>query len=134
MLEDTIIAIATPPGFGGLGIVRISGKRALAVAGKVFQAKSGVKGPFPARRPIFGAIRDTERGSSLDEAFLTFFKAPRSYTREDVVELSVHGSPAVLESVLRAGAKAGASAGPRPKRWPGKRVGRSGEGCSGRRP
>jgi len=108
VLEDTIIAIATPPGFGGLGIVRISGKRALAVAGKVFQAKSRVKGPFPARRPIFGAIRDTERGSSLDEAFLTFFKAPRSYTREDVVELSVHGSPAVLESVLRAGTKAGA--------------------------
>ncbi len=108
MLEDTIIAIATPPGFGGLGIVRISGKRALAVAGKVFQAKSGAKGPFPVRRPVFGAIRDTERGSSLDEAFLTFFKAPRSYTREDVVELSVHGSPAVLESVLRAGTKAGA--------------------------
>ena len=108
MLEDTIIAVATPPGFGGLGVVRISGKRALAVAGRVFEAKSGGKRPFPVRRPIFGTIRDPERRAALDEAFLTYFKAPRSYTREDVVELSVHGSPAVLESILRLGAKAGA--------------------------
>ena len=108
MLEDTIIAISTPPGFGGLGIVRISGKRALAVAGQIFQPKKRSKQPFPARRPVFGTIRDPERESDLDEAFLTYFKAPRSYTREDVVELSSHGSPAVLEGVLRLGAGAGA--------------------------
>jgi tRNA modification GTPase len=108
MLEDTIIAISTPPGFGGLGIVRISGKRALAVAGKIFQPKRRAKTPFPARRPIFGTIRDPERETALDEAFLTYFKAPRSYTREDVVELSAHGSPAVLEAMLRLGAGAGA--------------------------
>ena len=108
MLEDTIIAISTPPGFGGLGIVRISGKRALAVAGQIFQPKKRSKKPFPARRPIFGTIRDPGRETALDEAFLTYFKAPRSYTREDVVELSSHGSPAVLEAVLRLGAGAGA--------------------------
>ncbi len=113
MLEDTIIAIATPPGCGGLGVVRISGPRSLAVAGRIFEAKQGRKGPFPERRPIFGTVRDPERPAALDEAFLTYFKAPRSYTRQDVVELSVHGSPAVLEGILRAGAKAGARpAGP----------------------
>ena len=108
MLEDTIIAISTPPGFGGLGIVRISGKRALAVAGRIFQAKNKPKKPFPVRRPVFGTIRDLERETALDEAFLTYFKAPRSYTREDVVELSSHGSPAVLEVILRLGTGAGA--------------------------
>lgn len=108
MLEDTIIAISTPPGFGGLGIVRISGKRALAVAGQIFQPKRRSNKPFPVLRPVFGTIRDPERKADLDEAFLTYFKAPRSYTREDVVELSAHGSPAVLEAVLRLGARAGA--------------------------
>lgn len=108
MLEDTIIAISTPPGIGGLGIVRISGKKALAVAGRIFTPKGGTKRPFPVRRPVFGTVRDPERGEALDEAFLTFFKAPRSYTKEDVVELSAHGSPAVLEGILRSGTKAGA--------------------------
>ncbi len=108
MLEDTIIAIATPPGFGGLGIVRISGKRALAVAARIFEPRSRSKRSFPVRRPVFGTVRDPERKTALDEAFLTYFKAPRSYTREDVVELSAHGSPAVLQGILRLGARAGA--------------------------
>ena len=108
MLEDTIIAIATPPGFGGLGIVRISGRRALAVAGRIFEPKSRSAKPFPVRRPVFGTIRDPRGGAGLDEAFLTYFNAPRSYTREDVVELSVHGSPAVLEAILDLGMRTGA--------------------------
>ena len=113
MLEDTIIAISTPPGFGGLGIVRISGKKALAVAGRIFRPKGRSDRPFPVRRAVFGTVLDPEGKGALDEAFLTYFKAPRSYTREDVVELSCHGSPAVLEGVIRLGAKAGARlAGP----------------------
>ena len=108
MLEDTIIAISTPPGFGGLGIVRISGRRALAVAGRIFEPKNRSAKPFPVRRPVFGTIRDPGSKASLDEAFLTYFKAPRSYTREDVVELSVHGSPAVLEAILELGTRTGA--------------------------
>jgi tRNA modification GTPase len=108
MLEDTIIAIATPPGFGGLGIVRISGRRALAVAGRIFEPNNRPAKPFPVRRPVFGTIKDPRGGAGLDEAFLTYFKAPRSYTREDVVELSVHGSPAVLEAILDLGTRAGA--------------------------
>ncbi len=113
MLEDTIIAISTPPGFGGLGIVRISGRKALEVAAKIFHPKARPKRPFPERRPVFGMIRDPESGQALDEAFLTYFKAPRSYTREDVVELSAHGSPAILEAILRMGTSSGARlAGP----------------------
>lgn len=108
VLEDTIIAISTPPGFGGLGIVRISGGKALAVSRRIFAPKGKNKKPIPARRPVFGTVRDPELGEALDEAFLTYFKAPRSYTREDVVELSVHGSPAVLEGILKLGLKAGA--------------------------
>jgi tRNA modification GTPase len=108
VLEDTIIAISTPPGFGGLGIVRISGPEALAVAGKIFRRKGRAKGRLPVRRPILGMVRDPDSGRALDEAFLTYFRAPRSYTREDVVELSAHGSPAVLEAILLLGTKAGA--------------------------
>jgi len=108
VLDDTIIAIATPPGFGGLGVVRISGPKALDVARRIFEPRARVRRPFPERRALFGAVRDPHGGSPLDEAFLTYFKAPRSYTREDVVELSVHGSPAVLESILKTGTEAGA--------------------------
>jgi tRNA modification GTPase len=113
MLEDTIIAISTPPGFGGLGIVRISGKKALAVAGRIFRAKGRPGRSVPVGRAVLGAVFDPKGQGRLDEAFLTYFKAPRSYTREDVVELSCHGSPAVLDAVLRLGVKAGARpAGP----------------------
>jgi tRNA modification GTPase len=108
VLEDTIIAIATPPGFGGLGIVRLSGPRAAAVAGRIFEVKGKAKGPYPDRRAIFGRVRDPETGRPLDDAFLTYFKAPRSYTGEDVVEISAHGSPAVLEGMLTLGTRAGA--------------------------
>jgi len=108
MLEETIIAIATPPGFGGLGIVRISGKKALAVARRIFEPKGRTAKPFPERTQIFGAVRDPENGAALDEAFLTYFKAPRSYTREDVAEISSHGSPAVLDAILRMGMRSGA--------------------------
>lgn len=108
MLEDTIIAIATPPGCGGLGIVRLSGPKAAAVARRIFEPKSGTGRTFPDRRPVFGSVRDPERSQALDEAFLTYFKGPRSYTGEDVVEISTHGSPAVLEGILRMGTGAGA--------------------------
>jgi len=105
MFEDTIIAIATPLGQGGLGIVRLSGKRSLAIAKKIFK---GRKGPVPIRRPVLGTIQGSNTDGPLDEAFLTYFKAPRSYTREDIVEISCHGSPVVLEEVVRLGVRLGA--------------------------
>jgi tRNA modification GTPase len=112
-LDETIIAISTPPGWGGLGIIRLSGEAALLIARKIFQPRSKKPGQIHPRSPVFGEIIDPEKGELLDEAFLTFFAAPKSYTREDVVELSCHGSPVVLEETVRLGVKAGARlAGP----------------------
>jgi tRNA modification GTPase len=108
MLEDTIIAISTPPGMGGLGVVRLSGRRALAIAARIFRARTKGRGAFPVRRPVLGSVFDSARKEVLDEAFLTYFKAPHSYTREDVVELSCHGSPVLLEEIVRLGIRAGA--------------------------
>jgi tRNA modification GTPase len=108
MLEDTIVAVSTPPGVGGLGIVRLSGKKAVAVARRIFRAKTRPGRGFLVRRPILGSVLDAAGKEVLDEAFLTFFRAPRSYTREDVVELSCHGSPVILEEIVRLGVGAGA--------------------------
>jgi len=105
MFEDTIIAISTPPGQGGLGIVRLSGKRALIIGKKLFRPR---KGRITVRKPIFGVIQGSNEGGPLDEAFLTYFEGPRSYTREDVVEISCHGSPVILEEVVRLGVRLGA--------------------------
>lgn len=113
MLEDTIIAVSTPPGFGGLGVVRLSGPEALAVACGFFRPKSRGKRAYEDRRLVFGEIFDPASGEVVDEAFLSYFKKPRSYTGEDVVELSCHGSPAVLEQVVALGLRFGARrAGP----------------------
>ncbi len=108
MLEDTIIAISTPPGFGGLGVVRLSGTRALAIALGMFRPRRRARRPFPVRRPVMGSLADGEKGEPFEEGLLTYFKAPHSYTRDDVVELSCHGSPVILEELLRLGVKAGA--------------------------
>lgn len=96
--EDTISAISTPMGRGGIGIVRLSGPRALDIAEHLFHTRNGV--PLTPNRAQWGEIRDPQSGELIDEAVTTFFRAPRSYTGEDVVELSCHGSPVVLQRVL----------------------------------
>ncbi|OGD18958.1 MAG: tRNA uridine-5-carboxymethylaminomethyl(34) synthesis GTPase MnmE [Candidatus Aminicenantes bacterium RBG_16_63_16] len=112
-MDDTIIAISTPPGWGGLGIIRLSGKEALPIARKIFRPGNIKSGVIRPRTAIYGEIIDSEKGEPLDEAFLTFWAAPKSYTGEDVVELSCHGSPVVLEETVRLGVRAGARlAGP----------------------
>jgi tRNA modification GTPase len=107
-LDETIIAISTPPGFGGIGIVRLSGKNALPIAKKIFKIKKKDEAGIPPGRAIIGDVFDFEKNESLDEAYLLFFPSPRSYTKENVVEISCHGSPAVLEEVVRLGIRAGA--------------------------
>jgi tRNA modification GTPase len=107
MLEDTIVAISTPVGQGGLGIVRLSGKKSLPVAKKIFKPKK--KGArIPARRPLLGNLFDFEQKEFFEEAFLTCYPQPHTYTREDMVEISCHGSPVILEQVVRLAIKAGA--------------------------
>ena len=110
MLDDTIAAIATPLGEGGLAVVRISGPQALVVADRCFApvGKGAAKPSGAATHTIhFGhVVRD---GQNIDEVLLAIMRAPRSFTREDVVEITCHGGilPAktVLEAVLAAGAR-----------------------------
>lgn len=107
-LDDTIIAISTPPGYGGIGIIRLSGKKALPIATRIFRPKKKPGARVLPGQAIIGNLIDFENNEIFDEAYLIFFPAPRSYTRENVVEISCHGSPAVMENVIRLGIKAGA--------------------------
>jgi tRNA modification GTPase len=104
-LLDTIVAPATPAGRSAIALVRLSG----ADAGRILRALApGLPaGPLRPRRPYLAALRDGG-GEPIDTALLTFFAAPASVTGEDVAELSVHGSPAVVERVLEAAVAAGA--------------------------
>jgi tRNA modification GTPase len=106
-LTDTIIAVSTPPGQGGIGVVRLSGPKALAVARGFFRPKA-VRTRIEPGRVVLGDLFGPDDGTPFDEAFLVYFKAPRSYTREDVIELSGHGSPAILEETVRLGCRFGA--------------------------
>ena len=106
--EDTIAAIATAPGAGGIGIIRISGQKAMAIADTVFASPTGKKiASLPTYTAAFGRIVD-KKGELIDEAIALLMRGPKSYTCEDVVELQCHGGPQALRSVLRAVYEAGA--------------------------
>jgi tRNA modification GTPase len=105
--DDTIVAIATPPGRGGIGVVRISGPQAIAVASAIVTRQA----PLEPRRATFTRVRDAERSSAaspVDTVVVTVFPSPHSYTGQDVVEVSAHGSPVVLRTIVRAAVAAGA--------------------------
>ncbi len=109
-IEETISAIATPIGEGGISVIRVSGRRALDVAARVFQTASGMPlDAYPTHTAHYGAIVDPESRERVDDGVLTIFRAPRSYTGEDSVEISCHGgmipTRKVLEATLRAGAR-----------------------------
>lgn len=100
-MEDTIVAIATPAGAGGIGIVRLSGRHAVAIADQLFTAKNG-KSPseFKSFTAHYGWVKHLEENEVIDEALVTVFRAPKSYTAEDVVEISCHGGHVPLKAVL----------------------------------
>ena len=142
-ITDTIVAIATPPGRGGIGVVRLSGPAAAAIAGRLITHRT----PLEPRRAIFTRLRSVDRAElrragqgsfdcaelrhsssefqdsdathmadgdgtasavTIDQAVVTFFPAPHSYTGEDVVELSAHGSPVVLRTIVASAVNVGA--------------------------
>lgn len=105
-LEDTIAAIATPVGCGGIGIVRVSGPDASGIADKVF-IKQG-NGGLESHRFYYGRIVDPADRSLIDEGMGVLMRAPRSYTREDVLELHCHGGYLVVQRVLDVCLRAGA--------------------------
>jgi tRNA modification GTPase len=110
LLDETIAAIATPTGEGGIGVVRISGRTALIVAGEIFRPASGIPvAGLPTHTAHYGFALDSVSEEHIDDGVLVVFRNPRSYTGEDTVEISCHGGTVVmrrlLESALRAGAR-----------------------------
>ena len=112
---DTIAAISTPPGRGGIGIVRLSGPGALAIAGRLVRLHS----PLEHTRARFVRVlddraahpdpnRDPDQAQALDEAVITAFLSPNSYTGDDVVEIAAHGAPVILDAILTAALRHGA--------------------------
>ena len=96
---DTIAAIATPPGMGGVGIIRISGEQALALGAKLFTPKG--KAAFSPGRMYYGDFTD-QKGKHIDTGLFVWYKSPRSFTGEDIVEFHCHGGIVVLQTMLRA--------------------------------
>jgi len=102
-LKDTIAAVSTPPGRGGIGIVRISGADARGIAAKLLRAPVEWK----SWAAFLGELTDAG-GNTVDQVVVTYFAAPRSYTSEDIVEISCHGAPVVLRHALERAVAAGA--------------------------
>jgi tRNA modification GTPase len=102
--DDTIVAIATPPGRGALGVVRLSGPHALDFAGALLKCGTSLR----PRHATFTRVRDDNGSAALDEVVATFFPAPHSYTGEHVVEITGHGSPVLLQAILKCAIAAGA--------------------------
>lgn len=102
--DDTILALATPPGIGAIGLIRLSGPSAIAIVDSLFPAKD--LSAQPTHTAHVGFIK--QGAIAIDEVVVTLFKSPRSYTGEDVVEVSGHGSPFVLQQLMDAFIQAGA--------------------------
>jgi tRNA modification GTPase len=110
-INETIVALATPPGEGALGIIRLSGKDAIAITDKIFRGKKLAL--QPSHTIHFGRIIAPSvgggKGEALDEVVVSLYRAPKSYTGEDVVEISCHGSNYILEQVIKLCAESGAT-------------------------
>ncbi|HEX3435931.1 MAG TPA: tRNA uridine-5-carboxymethylaminomethyl(34) synthesis GTPase MnmE [Pseudacidobacterium sp.] len=102
--NETIVAISTPPGRGGIGIVRLSGPRSLEIAAPLLK----YRGELEHARARFAEIIDPETQTKLDEAVVTYFNKPNSYTAEDIIEIAAHGSPVILDLLVRQALRLGA--------------------------
>jgi len=99
--EDTIAAVATPPGEGGIAVVRISGPDAEEIGGTIFSRNNGTKGRLKSHTLYHGRVRDPRSDAVLDEVLLTVMRKPRSYTGETVVEVHCHGGAFLAREILR---------------------------------
>ncbi len=95
-LDDTIVAIATPPGRGGIGVVRLAGPEARTIAGPLLRLKHEME----PGRANFGELIEPATGERIDEVVVTYFQKPHSYTTDDIVEISAHGAPVVLRHIV----------------------------------
>ena len=95
-MNDTIAAIATPIGVGGVGIIRVSGNHSKSIVSNFFK----IKNSFESHKAIFGKIKEKGTDQIIDSVLLIYFQSPKSYTGEDTVEIHCHGSPLILNKVL----------------------------------
>src|SRR5579862_4974140 len=95
--DDTIVAIATPPGRGGIGVVRLSGDRAVEIASKLIRF---AKPALDTQHATLGEFCEPDSGRTLDQVVVTCFRRPHSYTAEDVVEIACHGAPVILSYLV----------------------------------
>ncbi len=105
-IKDTIAAISTASGKGGIGIIRLSGENAIPIGLKIFKSKDLQNG-IEEKKLYFGKVYD-RNGNKVDHGYFVYFKAPFSFTGEDAVEISCHGSPQILKLVLEEAVAAGA--------------------------
>ncbi|HEU5228872.1 MAG TPA: tRNA uridine-5-carboxymethylaminomethyl(34) synthesis GTPase MnmE [Ktedonobacteraceae bacterium] len=102
MHNDTIAAIATPPGSGGIGVIRVSGQDTFSLVQPLFRQPAGRSELPPSHQLTYGHIIDPATSEVLDEVLVAFMHAPHTYTREPVVEIQGHGGPLILRRILRA--------------------------------
>ena len=102
--QETIVAISTPPGRGGIGIVRLSGPHAVAIGSALVRLRAELEHA----RARLAEVSDPDTGATVDEAVVTYFAGPRSYTGEDLVEIAAHGAPVILDMLVRLALRAGA--------------------------
>ena len=104
-IVDTIAAISTPPGRGGIGIVRLSGPDSASIAAQLVSLRQPLE---HSRARLASVLDEAESSQQLDEAIITFYAAPNSYTGDDLIEIAAHGSPVVLDLLLRRALSLGA--------------------------
>jgi len=102
MQNDTIAAIATPPGIGGIGVIRVSGADAFTIIQPLLRRPGGRNDLPPSHYLTYGHIIDLQTSETIDEVLVAFMYAPHTYTRENIVEIQGHGGPLILRRILRA--------------------------------
>jgi tRNA modification GTPase len=102
--DDTIVALATAPGIGAIAVIRLSGQQSFRIIEEIFPSKK--VSSQPSHTLHFGLIEDGNK--AIDEVVLSIFKGPKSYTGEDVIEISCHGSPYIQEQIIQACIRHGA--------------------------
>lgn len=100
-LDDTIAAIGTAAGEGAIGMVRLSGPQSLAIGRRLFRCQGRGRGEWRSHRLYYGHVVDPQSGRAVDEAMMVYMRAPRTYTRQDILEITGHGGGASVREILR---------------------------------
>src|SRR4051812_48695580 len=95
--NDTIVALATPQGLSAIAVIRLSGDASLEITRKVFKGKNPIE--QPSHSILFGSLYDGDR--TIDEVLVSIFKAPNSFTKENSVEISCHGSTVIVKEIIK---------------------------------